>query len=84
MPKCPKCASGSLMDHLRVLALGEGSPNLAVQACGNPEALLFKERAISPLEATVCGECGYTELYAVEPKVLARAVAAAARKSRRR
>jgi len=84
MPKCPKCASAMLLDHLRVLTGGESLQHLTVQAYGNPDALVFKERANSKMEATVCGECGYTELYAVDPKSLAKAVAEAGRKSRRK
>ena len=71
------------MEHLRVMTGGEHYP-LAVQVCGNPGALVFKERASSKLEAAVCGECGYTELYAFDPKPLAKAVAEAGRKSKRK
>jgi ribosomal protein S27AE len=79
MSSCPKCGSGVLMDHLKVLTGGEHGA-LQVQAFGNPYALVFKEAATSSLEATVCGDCGYTELFALEPKLLVQAVRQAERR----
>ena len=36
----------------------------------NPEAWLFKGAVYARLRATICGECGYTELTATDPAAL--------------
>jgi predicted nucleic-acid-binding Zn-ribbon protein len=47
--------------------------DLKLRVDGNPSALMFKHRTYSPLNAVVCGRCGYTEFYASEPAKLAEA-----------
>ncbi len=69
MPQCPKCASPVRMDHLRMLTGGDYVRDLTVEAYGNPQA-------------TVCGSCGYTELYAVDPGSLVHAVKQAEKRER--
>ncbi|HLY08113.1 MAG TPA: hypothetical protein VKW04_02290 [Planctomycetota bacterium] len=73
MPKCAKCGCNRILEHLHVLTKGE-SAEVTIQAWGNPQAVLFKDRASSPLEAAVCSECGFTELFVSDPKVLGQAV----------
>ena len=79
MSKCPKCDSSDRMDHLRVLT--EGGDYLTVEVYANPRALVLKESATSKLQAGVCGSCGYTELYSVDPGAL---VAATKKAEKRR
>jgi predicted nucleic-acid-binding Zn-ribbon protein len=65
---CPRCGSRDVI------------ANAVVQPDGQPgQVLLWKGRRHSPLTARVCGECGYTELFASNPNTLR----AGARKSPR-
>ena len=43
------------------------SGNLSAVVYGNPEAWVFKGKVRVELSACVCGNCGFTELYAVDP-----------------
>jgi hypothetical protein len=36
----------------------------------DPAALLFKKASYTPLQACVCGSCGFTELYAANQAAL--------------
>ena len=63
MPKCPKCGSTVLMDHLRVLGFRR---DIEIEAYANPRASIFRDAATSKVEATVCGYCGYTEFFALD------------------
>jgi hypothetical protein len=75
MPNCSKCDADSLMPHLRVLIRARGfAEGPLVQAERNPQALIFRGGVTSSLEATVCGSCGYTELYATDRRRLWEAV----------
>ena len=79
MEKCPKCSSAILMDHLRVIAESEGSGDIVVEAYGDPKAVVFRQAVRSRVEATVCGGCGYMELFALDPQILVDAVTEAER-----
>lgn len=79
MTRCPKCNSTPLMDHLAVLGHGAG---LQIRALADPGALIFTEPVTSKLEATVCGGCGFTELFALDPRALVEAVKAAEERRR--
>ena len=71
LEKCPKCGSTQVMNDVQVAdALEE---NLKVQVQQKPHALLLKGTVRVPLKAQVCGTCGYTELYATDPKRLLKA-----------
>lgn len=69
---CVKCGSAKVMPGVLVRDLGDyNAPNtLAVMVHENPDAFLFKETFVDGLTATVCGECGYAELYATQPREL--------------
>jgi hypothetical protein len=41
--------------------------DLRIRVDADPDAILFKEAERCPLEARVCGKCGYTEFYATDP-----------------
>jgi hypothetical protein len=65
MAGCAKCGSDVLIDHARVIYHGHlnSAQDLAVTVYRNPGAAFFREGVSGPLHATVCGSCGYTELY---------------------
>ncbi len=61
---CPRCKSEKIIPDARVLdrdgQYADG--NLSVQVCGNPDAWIFKDAHQVELRATICCQCGYTEL----------------------
>jgi predicted nucleic-acid-binding Zn-ribbon protein len=66
--RCPKCASSERIPDVLVTAHVEGGHVVVdVQVNRHPDALLFKGATTTPLKATVCAHCGYTELYASDP-----------------
>ena len=70
---CPKCNSGELIPNVRILDKrdrGACSDDLQVEVQEAPGALLFKGNHHGKLRATICGACGFTELYATNPKEL--------------
>jgi predicted nucleic-acid-binding Zn-ribbon protein len=76
---CPKCGCTVMVEGVRVLDHGyRGSErDLSVAAYRHPAAWVFKGQVTCSLWARVCGNCGYTELYAENPTALVRAVAEA-------
>jgi predicted nucleic-acid-binding Zn-ribbon protein len=71
---CAKCGSEEMID---AIAVDRGHSNarnvLEVEIQKRPAAWVFKDRVASPLRARVCGDCGYTELYATDVAPLLRA-----------
>jgi|NGEPerStandDraft_6_1074524.scaffolds.fasta_scaffold149684_2 hypothetical protein len=65
---CVKCGSADIVLGARVLEQLGHDIRLRVDA--DPGALLLKGPALCPLEARVCGQCGYTECYATDPAAL--------------
>lgn len=76
--KCPKCGSGKIMHNVRVIDRdGEyANGSLSVQIEKKPGALIFKKAETMALNASICGDCGYAELYAADPARLWEAYAA--------
>ena len=70
--QCAKCGSGKVIPLVSVQDQGEYSDGTLRALVGytNPEAWLFKGAVYARLRATICGECGYTELTAVNPAAL--------------
>ena len=69
MQRCGKCGSESVVPHARITdrpGSGGETADLKVTVIRNRQALFF-EKSISGLKATVCGACGFVELYAKEP-----------------
>jgi hypothetical protein len=64
---CPRCKSRDIIPGVRVVdrsgQLGTVKNNLEVEVCESPDALIFKGAHSGTLTASVCGKCGYTELY---------------------
>jgi hypothetical protein len=70
---CPRCGSSKMMYGVTVQDQGEGSNrNLRVVICGDPSALIFKDRLYGELKANICGDCGHVELRVANPKELYR------------
>jgi len=70
-PKCEVCGSAKIIPEVRIIDQGQYSDRkLHVVICGDAEALIFKDRLYGELKAHICGECGHTELRAVNPKDL--------------
>jgi hypothetical protein len=70
--ECPKCGSRQVIPAVRVLDHdGEyGAKDLSVRLDRNPDALIFKGSEVVELRASVCGRCGYVEMYATNPEAL--------------
>ena len=71
-PRCLRCGSDSTIPDVRALALdSNGAHNgleLGVQK--NPAALVLKGEVRSKTRAQVCADCGFVEVYAVDPEAL--------------
>ncbi len=66
---CAKCGSTELIPDVAVLTEGhlvEGNRGVMAEVERRPRALLLKDPFRTPLKATVCGECGFTEIYATD------------------
>lgn len=76
---CSKCHSEKIIPFVSVLDQGQYSGGNLIAHIGftNPEAWLSKGPVYATLKATICGECGYTELTAENPAELYRAYQAA-------
>jgi hypothetical protein len=64
--KCANCGSEHVVPNVTIH--GEHTLKLVVMA--DPQALLFKGWESTELTARVCGDCGYTQLFAKNPKLI--------------
>jgi hypothetical protein len=70
---CPRCGSAKMMLGVTVYDQGQGSQGtLSVVICGDPSALIFKDRLYGELKADICGDCGHVELRVTNPRELYR------------
>ena len=62
---CSKCGSEKLMSGMDVKSYGDHSAQVGVFVTvdENPDAMFFKGQHQGSIRATVCGACGYAELY---------------------
>jgi hypothetical protein len=67
-----KCGSEKLMPFVGVLDQGQYSDGQLKACIGytNPDAWIFKGPIFATLQATICGECGFTELSVGNPAEL--------------
>ncbi len=66
--RCPKCGSRERIPGVSVLSKGaEGRGGVVVEVERYPRAIFLTGPVTSELRATVCAECGFTELYAADP-----------------
>jgi predicted nucleic-acid-binding Zn-ribbon protein len=78
--KCVKC-SAEVIQHATVVDIRQLDGNLRVSVASNPDALMFKNATYSAVHAYICSACGYTELYADNPRELYEAYQVAKSKS---
>jgi len=69
---CLKYGSAKIVPRAPVRDMGHYNlpGQLTVMLHENPDAAIFKETFLCGLTARVCGECGYAELYAEQPREL--------------
>jgi len=68
---CPKCGSNEVIPQVRIIdSSTTGQTDLKVEIQADPNARIFKEPHQDELAAWICGDCGYTELYVMNPKYL--------------
>jgi hypothetical protein len=70
--RCAKCGSEKVIPLIGIEDQGINSDGTlrALVGYSNPEAWLFKGEVYARLHATICGQCGYTELTAHDPAAL--------------
>lgn len=68
--KCIKCGSEKIVPLVNVQDQGDNSDGALRAFIGytNPEAWVFKGAVYARLKARICGDCGFTELYAENPE----------------
>jgi predicted nucleic-acid-binding Zn-ribbon protein len=66
---CIKCGSDKIISKAGITGVGDGG-HLTVLVDEKPDAFIFKQRMRSDISAKVCGNCGFMELYADDPKLL--------------
>ena len=60
---CEKCGSAKIIPNLQIIDQGQYSDgHLKAVSYTNPQAWVFKGRVYARLFASVCGECGHTEI----------------------
>jgi ribosomal protein S27AE len=72
LDQCTKCGSNRIIPLVGVIDQGEYSDGSLKAFVGytNPEAWVFKGSVYARLRASICGQCGYTELSAENPSAL--------------
>lgn len=66
--RCPKCGASERIPGVKVLCRGgEGGGRVILEVERHPRAIFLTGPVQSDLLATVCSQCGLTELYAAEP-----------------
>lgn len=75
MPRVEKCAKcgAEVIQGATVVDTKQLDGSLHVGVASNPDALMFKKTTYSAVHAYICSTCGYTELYADDPRELSRA-----------
>ena len=73
---CPKCGCKEIMSDVKIVDHGHGNSeqDFTAAAYANPHALIFRGAVSSRINAYVCSECGYTELYVAKPKSLLKVI----------
>lgn len=68
---CLKCHSKEVMTGIGLMTnTGEGNKIAELFIDEDPEAIFFKSRITSALNARVCSVCGFVEFYAQDPDKL--------------
>lgn len=72
LPTCPRCGAEAVIPDARLVDRGDADARkpAEVGVMRNPEATFLKGEQRAELRAQICGECGFTELYATDPAAL--------------
>ncbi len=65
---CSKCGADRVIP--RAILIDNNAHILCAKVERHPEAMIFKGESTSTLVARICGECGFTEIYADAPDEL--------------
>lgn len=68
--KCVQCGSTRIIPRAAIIDRDKWERQLTASVCGNPQALIFTDPEYSTLYARICGDCGFTELFAENPSAL--------------
>ena len=69
--RCPKCGASERIPDVTVLTRVAGADgDLMAEVKCHPDALFWQGAIYSPLRATICAKCGFTELYATDARDL--------------
>jgi predicted nucleic-acid-binding Zn-ribbon protein len=79
MDRCPKCESSKIIHDVMVCDFGDYNfqLNARVAVQRNPQAWFDKGQVTGKLRATICSECGFTEMFVSDPEKLYMAYLAA-------
>ena len=68
---CAKCGSDRIVPNAKLFDQGKHSDGTIKAAFEkNPQAWLFKGRVLCKVRAVICGDCGFTELYTENSRVI--------------
>ncbi len=69
---CPNCGSDKIIPSVMIVDHDgdDHDTNLTVRIDRNPNAILMKGAEVSSLRAWICGNCGYSRLFASNPNAL--------------
>lgn len=71
---CPKCGSDKIIPRVRIIDRYDTDPtkksDLELEVYQKPSAWIFKGTKAGALQASVCGACGYVELFVENPAEL--------------
>ena len=70
--RCGKCGSAKMILGVPIKDQGQYSDGQLKAQVGflHPEAAIFRGRTYAKLRGNICGECGYTEIFAENPELL--------------
>ena len=67
---CPRCNSTKIISDAKVISKGYHPGLTKVSVIRHPHAMIFEDPEEADLKAWICGNCGYTEIYADDPQRL--------------
>ena len=69
-PRCTRCGSDAMIPDAFFHAEGYGASKLNVGVYTNPKAMMMKGPVRTELQMSVCGDCGFVEAQAADPRKL--------------
>jgi hypothetical protein len=67
---CPKCGGADLLHGVRLKPSSTGGVD-ELHAVVAPTSGMIRRETFAELRATVCGACGFTELFVLDPRAIA-------------